>query len=124
MVSTGAHSGTYAAQVGSTAPTNGDSSISQTFTAPSGSTALSFWYNLTCPDTLTYDWATATLKDNTANTTVTPLARTCTNGAGWRNIVAAVSAGHSYTLVLTSHDDNYAGDTTFTRFDDVALTGA
>ncbi|MEP7019409.1 MAG: hypothetical protein ABI808_02065 [Pseudonocardiales bacterium] len=121
VVSTGAHSGTYAARVGSTAPST-DSSISQTFTAPSGSTGLSFWYNVTCPDTVTYDWATATLKDNTTGTTATPLARTCTNGAGWKNVTAAVTAGHSYTLTLASHDDNYAGDATFTLFDDVALT--
>jgi hypothetical protein len=29
-------------------------------------------------------------------------------------------AGHSYTLTLTSHDDNYAGDPTYTHFDDVS----
>jgi len=28
----------------------------------------------------------------------------------------------SYTLTLTSHDDNYAGDPTFTLFDDVATS--
>jgi len=54
------HSGSYAALVGSTSPST-TSSISQTFTAPSGSTHLAFWYNVTCPDTITYDWATATL---------------------------------------------------------------
>ena len=34
---------------------------------------------------------------------------------------AALTAGHNYTLTLTSHDDNYAGDPTYTQFDDVAL---
>ena len=43
-ISTSAHSGTYAGQAGSTSPTNGDSSIAQTFTAPSGSSSLTFWY--------------------------------------------------------------------------------
>jgi hypothetical protein len=123
VVNSGAHSGTYAARTGSTSATNGDSSIAQTFTAPTGSTQLSFWYSVTCPDTVTYDWATATVKDNTANTTTTPLAQTCTNGAGWKQATAAVTAGHSYTLTLTSHDDNYAGDPTYALFDDVALTG-
>src|SRR4051812_11401413 len=51
-VSTGAHSGTYAAQDGSTSPTSGDSSITQTFTVPSGAVQLSFYYSVTCPDTL------------------------------------------------------------------------
>src|SRR3954453_16613295 len=29
------------------------------------------WYSMSCPDTVSYDWATATLKDNTTGTTVT-----------------------------------------------------
>jgi len=120
-VSTASHTGTYAAQLGSTSPTNGDSSISQTFTAPAGSKTLSFWYNVTCPDTLTYDWATATLRDNTSNTTSTVLAKTCTNTGTWTQKSASVTAGHSYTLTLTSHDDNYPGDPTYTFFDDVVV---
>ena len=120
-VTTTAHSGTYAARLGSTSPTNGDSSISQTFTAPSGSSQLSFWYDVFCPDTLTYDWATATLKDNTAGTTTTVLAKTCVNGSGWIQKSASVTAGHSYTLTLTSHDDNYSADPTYTLYDDVVV---
>ncbi len=118
------HSGTYAAQLGSTSPTNGDSSIAQTFTVPSGNNTLSFWYNLTCPDSVTYDWATATLTDNTTATTSTPLAKTCVAASGWKQVSATVTAGHSYTLTLTSHDDNYAGDATYTKYDDVALSAA
>jgi hypothetical protein len=124
VVNSGAHSGTYAARVGGTSPTNGDSSIAQTFTAPTGAGQLSFWYSLTCPDTVTYDWATATLADTTAGTTTTVLAKTCTNGQGWKQITSAVTAGHSYTLTLVSHDDNYAGDATYTLYDDVSFTTA
>jgi hypothetical protein len=113
--------GTYSARVGSTSPTNGDSSITQTFTVPSGGTSLQFYYNNVCPDTLTYDWATATLVDNTTGVTTTPLARTCTS-AGWHSVSVAVTAGHSYTLKLISHDDNYPGDPTYTDFDSVAIT--
>jgi hypothetical protein len=118
-VSTGAHSGTYAARVGSTSPTNGDSSIAQTFTAPTGSTRVSFWYKMTCPDTVTYDWATATLRDNTTATTTTVLAKVCTNNNTWVQSSATITAGHGYTLTLVSHDDNYVGDATYTIFDDV-----
>ncbi|HEV7187920.1 MAG TPA: metallophosphoesterase, partial [Blastococcus sp.] len=71
------HSGGYAAQLGSTSPT-GESAIAQTFTAPAGVTGLSFWWWSTCPDHVAYDWATATLVDNTTGTTATPLPRTCT----------------------------------------------
>ncbi|MFL6114330.1 MAG: hypothetical protein ACJ786_23665, partial [Catenulispora sp.] len=114
------HSGTYAAFVGSTAP-SGTSSIAQTFTAPSGTGTLGFWYNVTCPDTVTYDWATATLKDNTTATT-TVLAKTCVASSGWKQVTAAVTAGHSYTLTLTSNDDNYPGDASYTEYDDVTLS--
>src|SRR6266487_83013 len=58
VTTSGPHTGTYAALLGSTSPTSGASSITQTFTAPAGSSTLSFWYNLTCPDTVAHDWAT------------------------------------------------------------------
>jgi hypothetical protein len=121
-ISTTAHTGSYSARVGSTSAVNGDSSVSQTFTAPGGSSSLNFWYRVVCTDTVTYDWATATLKDNTANTTATVLAHTCTNSGAWVQATSAVTAGHSYTLTLIDHDDGYASDPTYTLYDDVALS--
>jgi hypothetical protein len=116
------HSGSWGAQVGSTSP-GGDSSIAQTFTLPAGTTSLSFWYANTCNDTITYDWATATVKDNVTNTTTTVLAKTCTATPAWTQVTwnAAASAGHSVTLTLSNHDDNNAGDPTFTYYDDVTV---
>ena len=123
VVSSGAQAGTYAARVGGTSPTNGDSSIAQSFTAPAGATGLSFYYDVFCPDSVTYDWATATLADTTAGTTATPLAKTCVNpSSGWKQVTAALTAGHSYTLTLVSHDDNYSGDPTYTLYDQVAVS--
>ncbi|MGA5821724.1 putative Ig domain-containing protein [Kitasatospora sp. NPDC094028] len=119
--SAAAHSGSYGAMVGSTNPT-GDSSLAQTFTAPAGSSKVSFWYSNTCPDTVTYDWATATLKDNTTGTTTTVLAKTCAASATWTNQSATVTPGHSYTLTLSNHDDNYPGDPTYTYYDDVTVS--
>ena len=119
IVSTGAHSGTFAARAGATSPTNGNSNIVQTFTA--SGTSLSFWYNVTCPDTVTYDWATATLRDNTTGTTTAVLGRTCVASSGWRQVTHAVTSGHSYTLTLTNRDDNYPGDPTYTLFDDASV---
>ncbi|SOB85833.1 serine protease [Streptomyces sp. 1331.2] len=116
-----AHTGSYGAMVGSTNPT-GDSSIAQTFTAPTGSSKVSFWYSNTCDDTVTYDWATATLKDNTTGTTTTVLAKTCTTTGTWTNKTATVTPGHSYTLTLSNHDDNYPGDPTYTYYDDVTVS--
>ncbi len=121
IATSGCHGGTQCAMAGSTSPTNGDSSYAQTFTAPTGTTGLSVWYKETCPDTITYDWALATLKDNTTGTTANVIVKACATTA-WTQATAAVTAGHSYTLTLTNHDDNYAGDATYTLFDDVTLT--
>ncbi|MEZ0064511.1 hypothetical protein ABIA32_000499 [Streptacidiphilus sp. MAP12-20] len=121
VTSSAAQTGSYGAMLGSTAPST-TSTAAQTFTAPSGSTKLSFSYNVTCPDTVSYDWATATLKDNTTGTTTTVLAKTCVSSSGWVAKTAAVTAGHSYTLTLTNQDDNYAGDPTYTYYDDIALS--
>ena len=121
-ISTSSHSGTYAAQVGSTSPFNGDSTIAQTFIAPTPTGPLTFWYQIHCPDTITYDWASASLTDNTAGTTTTLLANTCSNTGVWvQSTAASLVAGHSYTLTLLNHDDNYPSDPTYTLFDDVSL---
>jgi hypothetical protein len=116
------HSGSFGAQLGSSSPST-DSTAAQTFTLPSNASTLSFWYKNTCPDTVTYDWATATLKDNVTGTTSTILAKTCVASGPWTqvNTNVASSAGHSVTLTLTNHDDDYAGDPTFTYFDDVTV---
>ena len=121
-VGTSPHGGRYAAQVGSTRATTGDSSIAQTFTAPSDGGTLSFWYAVHCNDTISYDWATATLKDNTTGTTTKPLAKTCTNTAAWKQNTSALVGGHSYTLTLLNHDDGASGDPTYTLYDDVTVT--
>ena len=122
VVNSGAHSGTYAAELGDGVnATAGDSTASQTFTATNGGT-LSFSYNVTCPDTVQYDWATATLKDNTTGVTTTVLAKTCVDpSSGWKQVSKALTAGHNYTLKLVSHDDDYAGDPTYTLYDDIVV---
>jgi serine protease len=119
-VTPAAHSGAYAAMIGSILP-SGDSSISQTFLAPDGSSMLSFWYDITCPDTVTYDWAMATLRDNSTGMSTTVLPMTCVSQSGWRQVTSAVTPGHSYTLTLTSHDDFYPADPTYTLYDDVTI---
>ena len=114
------HSGTRAAVTGNVnSRSNGDSSVTQTFVA-SGPT-LSFWYRVRCAETVSVDWATATLVDNTASVTTTVLPKTCTNTATWVQVSTAVTAGHSYTLKLTNHDNNSrtSGRNTYTLFDDV-----
>ncbi|WP_207892231.1 putative Ig domain-containing protein [Streptacidiphilus pinicola] len=121
VTASAAHSGSYGAMLGLTTPSN-TSTAAQTFTAPTGSTHLSFYYSNTCPDTVTYDWATATLKDNTTGTTKTVLAKTCAASSAWTQVSTTITAGHSYTLTLTNKDDNYPGDPTYTYYDDVTTS--
>jgi hypothetical protein len=122
VIASGAHGGTNAAELGTTGATSGDSSIAQTFTAPSTGGTLGFWYAIHCNDTVSYDWATATLKDNSAGTTATVLAKKCSNSGTWTQATSGLTGGHSYTLTLISHDDGYAGDPTYTLYDDVTVT--
>ena len=119
-VTTTAHTGGYSALLGATTPTSGDSSIAQTFTAPTGSPSLSFWWRGYCPDTVQYDWATATLTDTTTGATTTPLPKTCAT-TSWKQVTTTLTGGHTYTLTLTSHDENAPGDATYTRYDDVTV---
>jgi hypothetical protein len=117
-----AHSGSFGLQLGSTSPTT-DSSAAQTFTMPATSPTLSFWYNNHCPDTVQYDWATVTLKDNVTSATTTLLADTCAASAAWTQVTynASANAGHSVTLTLANHDDNFSSDPTYTWYDDVTV---
>jgi Phosphate-induced protein 1 conserved region len=115
------HSGNYCARLGSTVPTKGNSSIAQTFTAPTVTTTVSFYYQVVCTDTVKYDWATATLRDVTAGKTYTVLPRTCSLTGTWSKASHSVTAGHKYTLTLTNRDDDYPGDPTYTLYDDVSV---
>ena len=122
VIATGCHSGAYCSRLGSSSANSGNSSAAQTFTDPTGKTSLSFYYQVVCLDTVTNDWATVTLNDNTTKRTTTILRRTCTNTGTWVKVSATVTAGHSYTLTLTNRDGNAAGNATYTLYDDVTLT--
>ena len=119
-----AHSGTYSAKVGSSSAST-DSTVSQTFTVPPGGGTLSFWYQVHCPDTLSHDWATATLKDNVSNLTTTLLPHTCSNGGAWVQVNSDLepNANDSVTLTLANHDDNNTTNPTYTLYDDLYLGG-
>lgn len=119
------HSGSYAALLGDPDnPRKGDSAIRQSFVAARGSRRLSFWYDMTCRDRegVKYDWATASLRDDTTGVTRTLLPKTCTYQDSWRQVTSPVVGGHTYTLTLVDHDDGYFGDPTSTKYDDVTLS--
>jgi hypothetical protein len=122
IVRSGVHTGRFAARAGKPTPTKGNSSVGQTFNA--NGTHLSFFFNMSCPDTVRQSWGTVTLTDNTAHHTVTLLAKRCTKHSGWRQVSHTIVSGHSYTLTLTSHDDHDTAnkDGAFTLLDGVAIS--
>jgi hypothetical protein len=119
IVKSGVHSGRFAAMAGAPTRTKGSSAIAQTFN--SAGTSLSLWYNMSCPDTVAQSWGTITLTDNTTHSTVTLLSKRCVRHSGWSQLTATVTSGNSYTLTLTSHDDNDTRhkDGAFVLLDDV-----
>ncbi len=121
VTTTDPHSGSYAGLTGiANTEVSGNQSISQRFTAPAGSSKLSFWYLVDCQDSVSYDWATATLKNNTTGTTTTVLPHTCNTNNAWVQVTTSITAGDSYTITLTDHDDGYFyPDPTWTEWDDV-----
>ncbi len=119
-----ARTGAWTALVGTTTPTNGDSSITQVFTVPVGGGTLRFWYRPRCTGGVANDWTTATLTNLVTSATTTILAPTCTNTTTWQPVVVALGAhaGAAVRLTLVNHDDNAATTANRTRFDDVSVS--
>jgi hypothetical protein len=123
VVTSPVHSGSYAAQIGSTSPVNGDSTLSQTVTVPSGSHALSFWYNPNCPDTLTYDQEQMQIR-STSGTVLATVLNVCSYSGAWTHVTFDMTPYANQTVVLwfNNHDDGYPGDPTYTIIDDVSIS--
>jgi hypothetical protein len=124
------HSGIYSARLGLVTPTFGDSTISQQFTAPNGASTVSFWYNMHCPEpNAHYAWFTAKLQDDTTLPAQPPVTilpagpdngAQCSNALGWqRSPQVAVVPGNKYTITITSHDDGWPTDPSYTDVDDL-----
>lgn len=124
VTTTQTHSGTYAAQLGaSTAPEpNGDSSLTQTVTVPSGGSTLSFWYWPSTTDTITYDWQEAQIR-STSGTTLASVFKVCSNAHAWTQVTFDMTpyAGQNVELYFNAHGDGF-GDLTYMYLDDVSVT--
>jgi hypothetical protein len=122
IVSTGAHSGTYAARPGSPSPYNGNSTLTQTVAVPASGGTLSFWYNPHCPDTLTYDQQQAQIR-STSGVTLATVLNVCSNTGVWtqKTFSLASYAGQTVVLYFNVHDDGYPTDPTYMLLDDVSV---
>jgi hypothetical protein len=122
VVGTTAHTGTYSARLGSTSAVNGNSTLTQTVTVPSGSPTLTFWYQPHCPDTITYDRIQMQVR-STSGATLATVLNVCSNTGAWTQVSLSMAAwaGQTVVLWLNDHDDGYPADPTYFLLDDVAL---
>jgi len=116
------HSGTYAAQIGSSSAST-DSTLAQTFTVPASGGKLTFWYSMYCPDKVRNDWFTATVKDGVTGSVSTVLSPVCPK-SGWTKVTVNLSpyAGDYVTVTFVNHDDGNPSNASYTLVDDVALS--
>ncbi|HXK14146.1 MAG TPA: hypothetical protein VNH45_06390, partial [Gaiellaceae bacterium] len=121
VISTTAHTGSYSARIGSTSAVNGNSTLTQTVTVPSGAT-LTFWYQPHCTDTITYDQIQMQVR-STAGATLATVLNVCSNSGAWTQATLNMSAyaGQNVVLWFNDHDDGYAGDPTYALVDDVSV---
>jgi len=122
VVTTSAHGGTYAAQLGASTAYNGNSTLTQTIAVPTGTSQLTFWYQPHCPDTITYDQIQMQIR-STSGTTLATVLNACTNTGAWTSVAFDTSAyaGQTVVLWLNTHDDSYPSDPTYLLLDDIAL---
>jgi uncharacterized membrane protein len=122
VISTTAHTGSYAARLGSTSAVNGDSTLTQTIAVPSGTSTLSFWYQPHCTDTVTYDQIQMQVR-NTAGAMLASVLNVCSNSGTWTQVSFNLStyAGQNVVLWFNDHDDGWASDPTYFLLDDIAV---
>ena len=123
VVPTG-YAGAYSVQTGTTTVgTIKTSTVNQTLTLPIGTHTLTYSYQQSCPDTITHDWANATIRDLTALHTYNVQLKTCINDGLWHQITYDLTpmAGHKIRLTLSNHDNLIAGTATHTNWDAITI---
>jgi hypothetical protein len=120
-----AHSGTYSALLGTLSggePT-GDGSFYQTITVPASGGTLSYWYNPSTSDSITFDWQDAYVTDTSGNILAT-IMHVCDNTQTWTNQTfdMAPYAGQTVRIEFLVHQDGF-GDDTSMYVDDVLVSG-
>jgi hypothetical protein len=128
IVKSPVHSGSFAAQLGSsTNATQGDgnSTLTQTIAVPTGATTLSFWYNPHTADTIQFDQQQAEIR-STSGTTLATVLNVCSNSGTWTHVTFDITkfAGQTVVLWFNDHDDGFTNPTDPTWFflDDVSVS--
>jgi hypothetical protein len=122
-VVTSAHSGSYDAQIGSSAASKGNSTLTQKVKVPSGSPVLTFWYQPHCKDTLKHDQIQMQIR-STGGSKLATLLNVCSNSGAWTKVTYRVSKWRGQMIVLwfNDHDDGGATDPTYFLLDDASIS--
>jgi len=123
VITSPGHSGSYAALLGSSSAFNGDSTLTQTVTMPSGAPTLSFWYSPHCTGALASDQIQMQIRKTNGQPLATVL-NVCSNTGAWTLQTYSIPrkiAGHTVVLWFNVHDDGNAATPTYALFDDVAV---
>jgi hypothetical protein len=129
-----AHSGSSSALLGVLSGTepSGDSTLTQTFTVPPGTSTLTFWYlpgttDSTCSGSgCTFDWQEAQLR-STSGATLASIFKSNSNSGTWTQVSFDTTsyAGQTVVLYFNVHEDgSVPPDDTWMYVDDVSLTAA
>ena len=127
VVSTPVHSGSFAAQLGNSTNLvagDGNSTITQTITVPTGTTTLSFWYNPHTADSITFDQQQAQIR-STSGATLATVLNVDSNSGTWTHVTFDMTpfAGQTVVLWFNAHDDGFGSpaDPTWFFLDDVSV---
>jgi hypothetical protein len=119
------HSGSFAAQLGATGSPvpNGDSSLYQAITIPSGDNpAVSFWYWPATSGTIENEWLEAQVRDSNGNK-LAQIFKLASNTQTWTQVTYDLTPyqGQTIQIYFNSHADGYSG-LTYMYVDDVSIT--
>src|ERR1051325_5706882 len=123
VVSGGAHSGTYSAQLGTLSGSEplGDAAMYQTFTVTGTGQALTFWYKTSTTDSISYDWQDAYIQNSAGTSTLQTIFHVC-QSAGWLQGIVFLDpyVGQTIRIAFLVHQDGF-GDDTAMNIDDVTV---
>jgi hypothetical protein len=123
VISTDAHGGKFAAQVGATGAFSGTAVLSQQIHVPAtGTTTLSFFYNPHCSDSIEHDFQQAQIRSPKGESL--GIFNICSDAAVWKNTTVDLTgyAGQEIVVYYGDHDDDGPDDPTYMLIDDVSVT--
>jgi hypothetical protein len=121
IVTSPVHGGSKAAQLGSTSPKQGDSTLTQTVDVPIGLPHLRFFYWPKCKGNPAKDQIQMQIR-STGGSTLETVLNLCQNLGSWQSVDVDMSAYVGQTVVLYFNNHDKTGKTVYFVLDDVSLS--